>query len=125
MKITINIDCTPIEGRQLADCRTCRRPIYGQPPRQAWRGAAWHCSGLMPRRMTGVPCSRRRSLSYQRPVGLTGMRAGLAWRLRAKSMRYQRPVGQPTDQDFGPLVSDASRPGGLRDQAADPVAVEA
>jgi uncharacterized oxidoreductase len=32
------------------------------------------------------------------------MRAGLAWRLRAKSMRYQRPVGQPRSQDFGPLV---------------------
>jgi NAD(P)-dependent dehydrogenase (short-subunit alcohol dehydrogenase family) len=44
------------------------------------------------------------TILYQRPEGLTGMRAGLAWRLRAKSMRYQRPVGQPRSQDFGPLV---------------------
>ena len=43
--------------------------------------------------------------SYQQPVGLTGMRAGLVWRLRAKSMRYQRPDNQPTSQESGPLVS--------------------
>jgi hypothetical protein len=47
---------------------------------------------------------RAESMRYQRPEGLTGMRAGLAWRLRAESMRYQRPLGQPASRDFGPLV---------------------
>src|SRR6185312_4305162 len=41
---------------------------------------------------------------YQQPAGLTGMRAGLVWRLRAKSMRYQRPDNRPMSQESGPLV---------------------
>src|SRR6185437_13225859 len=41
---------------------------------------------------------------YQQPAGLTGMRAGLVWRLRAKSMRYQRPDNRTMSQESGPLV---------------------
>jgi hypothetical protein len=44
-------------------------------------------------------------ISYQRPEGLTGMRAGLASRLRAKSIRNQRPANSTKGQYFGPLVS--------------------
>jgi hypothetical protein len=45
-----------------------------------------------------------RTVLYQPSEGLTGMRAGLAWRLRAKSTRYQWSIGQPMRQDFGPLA---------------------
>ena len=34
-------------------------------------------------------CYRQTTQQYQRPLGPTGMRAGLAWRLRAKSRGYQ------------------------------------
>jgi SAM-dependent methyltransferase len=47
--------------------------------------------------------------SYRRPEGLTGMRAGLVGRPRAKSIRYQRPGLPKNGQWFGPLVSDYSR----------------
>jgi hypothetical protein len=43
---------------------------------------------------------------YQQPVGLTGLRAGLAWRLRAKSMRCQPPAIRPESRSFGRLVLD-------------------
>jgi hypothetical protein len=56
----------------------------GQPPRQAWRGAVWHGSGLMPRRID------RRSLKWATIASLTH-----------------------------------HAPANLRDQAGDPVTVEA
>jgi hypothetical protein len=41
---------------------------------------------------------------YRSALALTGMRAGLVWRLRAKSMRYQPAVDRPESQSFGRLV---------------------
>ena len=59
------------------------------------------------------------ALSYQQPAGLTGMRAGLPWRLRAKSIRYQRPDNRPTSQEFGPLVSGSTNGLGIETTTAD------
>jgi hypothetical protein len=41
---------------------------------------------------------------YNGPEGLTGMRGGLAWRLRAKPVTCQRPASRPTSQAFEPVV---------------------
>src|SRR6185312_8590350 len=85
-----------------------RMADFGAPSIQEGSGSlsTIDASGFWPRDGT--------SMLYQRSAGLTGMRAGLVWRLRAKSMRYQRPDNRPMSQSFGPLVLFPSIGAGLR-----------